>query len=726
MKRFLLGAIRVVMSFWFAVAVLLAIAASCFWRSVSPGPSKLEALADEIRDPAFRAWYADIRTEREKAAVRTALDAYSRHYGSAVWADEAAKELDNGKPRYFDLAELAFSIEGGDDRIEFAEAHAAAYSAVAQVGAQVGAPEIAAAYADHLSALREKGGRDWRVVRGSPIALAVHAATDTAGRPELWTWYLDNRGWADDFLCAVRADPEGGDRGDEIVALLEEFRRRPKLFRMLRDEVAGWAEGKDVSSDPEASEFLAAAAGTVSLYAETFEVLCDAGIPFGEALDVLANNIADLDFETPGACRETGVELASLYRSHRAVWDAAAVPGGSGAVRFFRDVPQHAEAVLALFGEADVVPFLMQNYADSRELLAVAAESIARYQAVGWAVLAGFAGNGEFRQALLHRDVGHLVVPYVALKGGDSSAVSQCLDDPRWVKRYLNPDGSFKPEAETIAETLPFVGGIVTVLKHQVRGEPVTMGEVGWAVFDVVDDVVTVAAVVGATVATGGTATPAVVAAKASEEAALQAGRQGAKVTIKQGAKQLAKQSAKAGGKYAAKKGGKLIVRNGVERVAGRESKALARRSLVGRLAQTTAQAGTWTMKMAGKSIRVVASPVAKTVAAWGKLPPAARRTIVRATAAAMFFVALSARTLPRLPVALQETLKRMGAEFGRLLNGTVKGMADGFVEAVKATVGLQGASVSANIAVGCLCVVAALWILVRHRRRNRRPARLA
>ena len=69
---------RVVTSFWFVFVLLLAIAASLIWRGFSPGPSKLEKLAGEIRDTKFQTWYATIRTEREKAAVRTALDAYSR------------------------------------------------------------------------------------------------------------------------------------------------------------------------------------------------------------------------------------------------------------------------------------------------------------------------------------------------------------------------------------------------------------------------------------------------------------------------------------------------------------------------------------------------------------------------------------------------------------------------------------------------------------------------
>ena len=708
---------RVVTSFWFVFVLLLAIAASLIWRGFSPGPSKLEKLAGEIRDTKFQTWYATIRTEREKAAVRTALDAYSRTYGSAVWARHAAEEVDElGKPRYFDLAELALSIENGEDRIEFAKSHADAYAIIVESGTA----DLAAAYAAHLRELHQTGGRDWRVARKSPLAVAVHAAAD--GNQGLWNWYLDNRDWVDDYLGALHADPDDDAAGTGLLAVLKEFQRRPRVYRALRDEVTEWSDDKDEteSVDLDAGEFLVAAMGSVSLFGETFEVLCDVKIPFGEALDVLANNIGDLDFSTPDACRETGVELANLYRSHRAVWDAAAVPGGSGAIQYFRDVPQHAEAVLAAFGDAGVLPFLMEKYADSRELQAVASEVLVRYEAVGWSVMANFAGNDEFKRALLKKGVGHLVVPYVALKGGDSSAVSQCLDNPGWIKRYLNPDGSFKPETETIIETMPFVGGIVTVAKHQFNGEPVTMGEIGWAAFDVVDGVVTVAALIGS----GGAATPAVAAKQAATESAKGA----AKVTIKQGSKQLAKQSAKAGGKYIAKKSGKIIVRNGIERMAGREAKALARHSLMGRVIQTTGRTASWTMRMGGKSIRVVASPVTKTVSTWRKLPPATRKAILRTAAATMLFVAVTARTLPKLPEAMHETAKRIVELPERIAGETIKGVADGLVEAVKASLGLPPSSTRPmNLILGGVALFAALLLLSRHSRRaSHPPMRLA
>ena len=722
---------RVITSRWFVIVLLLAVAISCICRGISPGVSKLEKLAGEIRDQKFQYWFATIKTEREKAGLRTALDTYSRTFGSSVWARHAASELDeNGKPRFFDLAELAMSIESGEDRVEFAKAHADTYTLIVSSGSA----DLASAYAAHLRELRQAGGRDWRVARKSPLAVAVHAAA--AGKPGLWTWYLDNRSWVNDFLVSLHADPDDEDPGAGLVDVLDELRRRPKVYRALRDEVARWVDKKDgVEEDLDAEEFLAVAMGTVATYGDMFEVLCTAQVPFGEALDVLANNIGDLNFGPEGgdfeACREpsreTGVELANLYRSHPAVWNAAAALGGGGAIRYFRDVPQFAGEVLTAFGDADVLPFLMEYYADSRDLLAVASEILVKYEVVGWSVLATFAGNDEFKRALLKKGVGHLVVPFIPVyvsKFGDSEktfdenaseAVSKSLDDPGWVKRYLNPDGSFKPETETLAETLPFVGGIATVMKHQLRGEPVTMGEIGWATFDVVDDVVTVAALIGS----GGTATPAVAAKQAAKASA----RNASKVTIKQSSKQIVKQSTTKGVKYVANKGGKVAIRNGVTATSKQEMKAIARHSLVRRVVETTGRIGSWTIRVSNRTVRLVASPVAKTAAAWRKLPPATRRTILRTAAAAMFFIAVTARTLPKLPEALHETLKRTGKQVGDIVDATVKGVADGFVEAVNATLGLQQSSVRpVNVVVGGVAFAVALVLFLRGRHSHALP----
>jgi hypothetical protein len=212
-----------------------------------------------------------------------------------------------------------------------------------------------------------------------------------------------------------------------------------------------------------------------------------------------------------------------------------------------------------------------------------------------------------------------------------------------------------------------------------------------------------------------------------AKESAIQSAKIGTKVTVKQGTKQLARQSAKAGGKYVAKKGGKMIVREGVEKVAGRESKAFAKQALAKRLAQTAGQTGAWTFRVAGKTVRLAASPVTKTAKAWRKLPPTTRRAILRTAAATMFFIAVTARTLPKLPEALHETMKRTGEQVGKLVNETVKGVADGFVEAVKATLGLQQSSTRPlNFVVGGIALVFALLLLLRRRQGYLPPARLA
>ena len=201
-----------------------------------------------------------------------------------------------------------------------------------------------------------------------------------------------------------------------------------------------------------------------------------------------------------------------------------------------------------------------------------------------------------------------------------------------------------------------------------------------------------------------------------------------AKVTIRQSTKQISKQTAKTGGKYAAKAGGKIAVRSGVKVTSKQEMKNIARRSLVKELAKNTGKIGSWTIRVSNRTVRFVASPVTKTVARWRKLPLATRKAILRTAAATMFFIAVTTRTLPKLPEALRETLKRTGKEIGSIINESVKGVADGFVEAVKASLGLQQSSIrTLNFVIGGVAFVAALLLLLRGRRPHALPpARLA
>ena len=126
---------------------------------------------------------------------------------------------------------------------------------------------------------------------------------------------------------------------------------------------------------------------------------------------------------------------------------------------------------------------------------------------------------------------------------------------------------------------------------------------------------------------------------------------------------------------------------------------------------------------MVGKPFRLIKSPLAKTAAAWGKLPTTARVRILKAGSAAMLFVAISYRTFPKLPAAIHEALKACGAEVGNLVRETVNGVADGFVEAVRASIGVSGEATMRmlRLALGGLTFALALFFLVRHYRTRSR-----
>ena len=718
---------RTVRSPRFAAVLLMAIAVGCLWRTVCPGPSETELLAREIQDQNFRKWYASIGSEREKASIRAALDAYSRKFGSAVWAKHALEDFrQDGRVRYADFLELAMSIGNRDDRMAFARENAAAYEAMNDAGLASAARDWAAT----MRALKEKGGRDWRVARRDPLAAAVYAATVDRKEPGLWDWYLDNREWAEDYIrgIAIEANEDDGvpDVASGICAVLGELRKRAPVFMKLREEVVAEAESPEYDgfAEKDVSAFLAGAFGTVSAFGDVFSVLRKANAPMVESLDVLANNLDAYVLESADACADAGADLANVYRNHLDVWKCAATPFGHNCIKYFHAVPQHAGEVLSRFGEIGAWPFLEKNYSTPEELLAVASEVLVKYGEEGFAVLAHYEGNGEFREALLNKDIGCRVVPYVLFKGAESGAVSACLKNPRWIDRYLNPDGTIKPESESILETLPFVGGIAAAMKHIVKREPLTLEDIGWAAFDVVDDVLTVAALTGALVAapvTGGTSVPAAVAEESARKAAITAAKQGAKNGAKLAVRQGERQMVKTGGRYILKKESRELVEIGGKALVKRN----ARRSLIRSVSEKALETGAWTVRLGDRAVKLAAKPVVLAVDGWKKLPPATRKFAVRAAAGSMLFIALTERTLPTFPGAFNETMKRAGKATGDQINGAIKGTGSFLEETVKATIGVSGSGLDVSlvkIAVGAACALLAVLAWRRGSAERRGP----
>lgn len=709
---------------WTPILLLALLATTCLWRAMAPGKNMGDELAGKLaeKSPAFRHWYATLQTEKEKTAVAKSLDAYTLAYGSAVWIRHAEDELStNGTPRYYDLVELAMSLEASRDRTEMLNGHEVPLSLLSRAGMT----EFLARYVDDLKDLHEQGGKSWRAAKANPMAVGVRRATKEArGGEELWQWYLENHEWCNDYLSNIQWTGDEVDPDAQLLDVLRELSRRQKVYRNLRQEVLEAAR-QDEDNDGGLRElttgdFLAISMATVAQFGEVFDVLAEEKAPLVEALDVMANNIADLSeakaFDTPAECRKTGTALATIHRSHRAVWDLASGLNGEGVIRFYREVPEHAETVLDAFGEEGVVPFLRQYYA-SPELLSVATEVLARYEMAGWATLFQFRDNGEFKKALLAEGVGHLVVPYVAFKddgkGGAAKAIGECLDDPGWVKRYLDKDGKIKEDEATFAELLPLVGGIATVLKHQLRGEPVTMEEIGWAAFDVLDTAVTAAAIVG----TAGMATPAVTAKAAAKQTA----KQGSKKAVRQAGKKLVK----SGTRYALREGTENVSKN----VLRQQAKAQVRRTLTRNLLKASAKkAVVRTVQFGSRTVKVAVRPLVAVGKAWNELPPPMKAKVMRGVAGAMMFVVLTQRTMPMLPGYMHQRIEDFGRQAGKIVHDMATTGSDTAMAALKAAVGIDshdtgGATdriVSAIVGAAALIGGLLLW-----KRRHAPPRRL-
>jgi len=683
---------------WYVAFAILAVAACYFVASpffIQSKSRQYRALAEKIPDVRFRESLARIDDEKKLAALRSTFQAYDKIYGVNTWGkqflDEAKAER---KPRFVDIAEVAIGISSAEDREKFIAEHMDVYSMCLKSGWA----ELAHKYAETLSELQSIGGESWHIAKQYPVAVFVYSAVK--GDVELWNWFLNNASWCTDYLQSLA--PDGESAG--VFELLKVLRSNQEVLKLARSEInalsdeelrdMGSADGVEFSR----LGYFASTFAYVNEWGDVLRPLARVNAPMLISFSVLAQNVGAFKFDSAADRRAAGERLAVLWSEHETspVWYQASLPSGVGVIRLYEKVPQDAGKVIGMFGDCYIATFLLDEkyYGKNDRLLAAATHAIAEWEEPGWAVLARFKESDEFKKLLEREDIGSRVVPYV-LNFGPEDAIAKLLDDPAWANRYFNADGSLKKDKKYFVEALPFVGGPATVAKHWAKGDPCTMAEIGWATFDVVD--------IAVTIASFGTA-------KAATTALKEGGKQGSKMLVTQGAKTAGKSLVKQGGKYALKE------------AARKTSTNLALRILRG-VGRGLEVAVAWTIKAGMMTVKVVAMPIGKVMAAWKSLPPTVRRGVIRTAACVMLGVVIWNRTLKLMP----EIAHDMVVELVHVAEQIAKALASGFVDGLKSALAdllnrpdLSGATNVQRIISWCCaggCVFFMVLLLFKRRR---------
>ena len=710
--------VRVVCSLfchWYVGIAVLAVAACYLVASPfleETELSRYRRLIKEIPDAELQNSLAKIDNAKKCAALRSTFLAYNKVYGDGSWgrqfADESNKE--HGY-RFSDIVEIAQGISSEEDREKFIAEHMEVYSWCLKSGWV----DLAHKYSETLAELQDMGGESWNVAKKYPITAFVYSAA--RNDDGLWNWYLKNAEWCVDYFLAIVPDGEESD----VVDYLKTLREYQAVLKLARDEINELtdAELSEVGFEGGKSECLAGAYAFVSQWGDVLKPLARVRAPMLISFGVLEHSMGAFDLDTEENRRKAGEQLAVLWQDHETspVWYQASLDSGEGVVELNIRAPQDAPEVVGQFGEVHVAHFLLEHYGESDKLLVSATHAVAEWEAAGFAVLTRFKDDNEFKELLTRKDIGWKAIPYV-LNFGPEVAKEQMMDDPDWVKRYFNEDGSLKKEKTSFIEALPFVGGISTVAKNWAKGYPCTMGEIGWAAFDVVDIAVTAvtlgaAKAVTAPVSEGGK----IVAKQATRQLSKQAAKQLARQTLRQTSKAVGKSVSKA----MTKQGGKYALKSGAQKAA----RTFAMKVLV-RFRQGFAKVGKMAVTFLKDAKRVSVSLVSNVVKTWKSIPPKVRQGIMRTVSCVMLGVVLWNRTLKLMPGVLHDMTEEVTETLVKTCLAVPGGVIDGIKNAIRDALGSRVqspvASNSVSWCMGGLCAALIGIILINQLRKARRP----
>lgn len=681
--KYIASILRFIFSVNFLIFALICVAIVCVLKIFETPIDETKNLIDKTGDPSLQQAYAE--TQNKKAFAAT-LTAYRKQYGSYDWAKEMADDI--GKNIRWDaLVDVAMSINNDDVRDENLIAF--------QILTNIGAIDVARELTETLKKLRAEGGNAWDAVQRHSIAVVVYQATKQAQRNDLWDWYVsdDNADWIDPFLRNIPvsddADGEVSAETKPFIEALVALKDNAPLFKKYNEEIE-----TEYSQDPEkeiaSSDAYAAGISLALPYAPILRVAAKEGVPVSEALGFIFYNSEYYTYSDYDGAKKTllsskekemrGVEMKLIRETYPAVWEAGMIEPNVALIWKIAN-PSAANAVFSEYADWGISELLVKHYYEknNKELLKNAVLALQKNGDYAFTILANYKDDQEFKDMLADPKFGARVVPYLLLKGSEST-FGELKDDPRWIDEHLNPDGSIKEESLSAIEVVPLVGGIATAIKKLATNRPVTAGDLGWAAFDVVDIAITVATFGAGAVATTSIKTAAKTGAKVGAKASV---KTGAKFGAKTSAKTLAKVGGKTGAKATSKK---FYLRSSVTFVTGKITSAT---------------------KIFKKGIENVHN-------AWKSLKPKTRMTILKGTTYAMFCYVMVKRTIPGVGKVLGElakkavdTLKNYATSFVKTISGTITG-----------PIG-DGASKITFIVVCIICGCLAGYLLIWRRRRR-------
>ncbi len=356
----------------------------------------------------------------------------------------------------------------------------------------------------------------WSIVSGGLSGLLAWEAT--RDKPSLWRFYKNNHSWITEPLMLrifnenkILDNPIQKYKHINPVKRMENLLSTAQKYQNLLIKLSKQDSENNANLISMVMHIFESHGQAVKLAVDRY------GLPLTEVLAVIYANPNTLKshiqntYNQASRAEAEASLLSQIYNKEPDIWRYARTTGL--ALRFYLDVPNFANKVLANYG--DKSGFLVQLYESYNEktqsksdpLLSNAASAIATYEDLAVRTLYDYKDNYYFKNALKDPDIGKRIVPFVVRY---PDRLQDAVENPGWIDKNFNEEGYFKDDNRWW-EALPG-GAIGKVFKNWANGYPCDWSELGWVTFDAVD--------VGLLVFTAGTSKIITSAAKISVKGA--------------------------------------------------------------------------------------------------------------------------------------------------------------------------------------------------------------
>ena len=440
-------------------------------------------------------------------------------------------------------------------------------------------------YSEILERAQQEGGVTAEVVNADPISAWLYKSLcldpNTASH-KAWETYCHHKDWMPEAVALLYATytdvPE--DAATNNLSRVEDIIRNfilhcseyDSMKALVSDSVQRWREETEKNEAPqdqdESSEAEVAAlcipsiANMYAKYGQVIESICRGGVPAAKALDITLLNLKSLEDDIKNRYERRFIkhveELWSITQ-HRPTM-AQGILGTRDILTIYRATsPELFVEALYQYDVAQLCPMLLYICTDENngnvdaKAVSNALEAIKMCKELAIRTLLEQADEPRLRDALA-KD--WRSIPYIALHENDGL---EKLSSANW-EANLNED--FEKDGKLIKHWVENVPGGALIhysVKKFVQGADCTWGELGWAVYDVVEIGATAVAVL-ATAPAGG-------AGGAATKTGMSAFKVAMKSAGKSAAKALAKETAKRAGKLYMKKAANSVEKGAVYRI---------------------------------------------------------------------------------------------------------------------------------------------------------------